>query len=101
MSTFKSNVVHGENTKFSKLTRVKDDGTEIELDSAQYDVLFTVPSTVTGSQTYSSPGTYQWVAPAGVYKVSVCCIGGGGAGQDGWANPAGGGAGLAWKNQYL
>jgi hypothetical protein len=53
---------------------------------------------VQGQNAYTSPGTYSWTAPTAVTEVSVVAIGGGGAGQDGWANPGGGGGGLGWKN---
>ena len=50
-----------------------------------------------GSQIYSTPGSYSWVCPAGVYSVSAVAIGGGGGG--GGANGAGGGGGgLGYKN---
>lgn len=42
-----------------------------------------------GQQAYTTPGTYSWVAPAGVTSVCVVCVGAGG--------PRGGG-GLGWKN---
>ena len=99
MSTFFNNIIKANKTVITKLIRLKDDGTEVEMSEAKYSELFREPSTATGSQSYTSAGTHQWLCPAGVYSVSVCCIGGGGAGQDGWANPAGGGAGLGWKNQ--
>jgi hypothetical protein len=84
--------------KGSGLTRVLADGTEIAASEAELNKLFSQPTSVTGQQQYTSTGTYSWVAPAGVYQVDVVAIGGGGAGQDNWANPAGGGAGLGWKN---
>jgi len=48
-----------------------------------------------GSQSYTSPGTYSWVAPAGVTKVSVVAVGGGGGGA---TQGGGGGGGLGYKN---
>lgn len=56
------------------------------------------PTLVTGQQQYTSPGTYSWVAPAGVYSVNVVCVGGGGGGYDTWTGACGGGGGLGWKN---
>ena len=48
---------------------------------------------------FTIPGTYSWVAPAGVLSVCVVCIGGGGGGGNYAAGgKAGGGAGLGWKN---
>lgn len=47
-----------------------------------------------GSQSYTTAGTYSWVAPAGVTSVSVVVVGGGGGG----ANYGGSGGGLAYKN---
>jgi hypothetical protein len=54
-----------------------------------------------GSQTYATPGSYSWVAPAGITSVSVVAVGGGGSGvSSGGANRAGGGGGLGYKNNY-
>jgi hypothetical protein len=44
---------------------------------------------------YTTPGTYSWTAPAGVYSVSVVAVGGGASGT---INGGGGGGGLGWKN---
>lgn len=52
----------------------------------------------TGSQQYTSPGTYSWVCPAGVFSVSAVAVGGGGGGYDAWTGYGGGGGGLGWKN---
>ncbi len=59
-------------------------------------------------QAYTSPGTYSWVAPVGVTKVSVVTVGGGGgsggppAGASGSGlyivSAGGGGGGLSWAN---
>lgn len=51
-------------------------------------------SIATGQQEYTTPGTYSWVCPAGVTKVSVVCIGGGG----GVNTMSAAGAGLGYKN---
>ena len=53
---------------------------------------------IQGQTAYTSAGTYSWTAPTGVTSVCVVCVGGGGAGQDNWSNPAGAGGGLGWKN---
>lgn len=47
-----------------------------------------------GSQSYTTPGCYSWVAPAGVTSVSVVAIG---APSDAY-NSGGGGGGLGYKN---
>jgi len=46
-----------------------------------------IPKIAPGQQAYTSPGTYTWVAPAGVTSVSVVAVGGGatGMGQGGVA----------------
>lgn len=53
---------------------------------------------------YVVPGTYSWVAPAGVTSVCVACLGGGGGGMKAGSNGAtangGGGAGLGYINNY-
>lgn len=55
-----------------------------------------IQASTNGEATYTTPGTYQWVCPAGVTAVSVVCVGGGaGAASD---YNAGGGGGLAWCN---
>ena len=45
-----------------------------------YSNFYGKSSIVTGSQTYTSPGTYTWYAPSGVTSVSVVVIGSGGNG---------------------
>jgi hypothetical protein len=55
------------------------------------------------SALYFQPGTYSWIAPAGVTSVSVLCIGGGGGGGGSQNNGfgaagGGGGGGLAYRN---
>ena len=50
---------------------------------------------IVGSQSYTTAGTYSWVAPSGVTSVSIVAIGsGGGGGYYG----GGGGGGLGYKN---
>jgi hypothetical protein len=49
-----------------------------------------------GQQEYTSPGTYSWIAPEDVTKVSVVAVGGGGTTDSGGGG--GGGGGLGWKN---
>ena len=44
--------------------------------------------------TYTTPGTYSWVAPTGVSRISVVVIGAGGNG----GGKGGGGGGLAYRN---
>jgi len=46
---------------------------------------------------YATPGSYTWIAPAGVKSVSVLAVGGGGGGSGYYQDGAGGGA-LAYKN---
>jgi hypothetical protein len=53
------------------------------------------------SQTlFYTPGSYSWIAPAGVTSVSVVCVGGGGNGPKSYNSSAGGGCGggLGYKN---
>lgn len=62
------------------------------------------PNTVgtIGAAEYLTPGTYYWTAPAGVYAVSIVCIGGGGGGSRGDGNSynlgGAGGGGLIYAN---
>ena len=49
-----------------------------------------------GSQSYTTPGTFTWVAPSGVSNVSIVVVGAGGNGGNG--GKGGGGGGLAYRN---
>jgi hypothetical protein len=51
-----------------------------------------------GQVSYTTAGTYSWVAPAGVTSVSVVAVGGGGSGGTSWSYAGGSGGGLGWKN---
>lgn len=54
-----------------------------------------------GQQAYTTPGTYTWIAPAGITSVSAVVVGGGASGSQGAASytrNGGGGGGLAYKN---
>ena len=52
-----------------------------------------------GQQEYTTPGTYQWVCPAGVTSISIVCVGAGAGGiratSFGYAR---GGGGLGYRN---
>ena len=52
-----------------------------------------------GQAVFTTPGTYNWTAPAGVSSVSVVAVGGGGGGGN-WSQGLQGGAGggLGYKN---
>jgi hypothetical protein len=65
--------------------------------SVDRSLSFAVIVPPTGGSLYHTPGTYNWVAPANVYRVSVVAIG---AGAGGATTPevAGGGGALGWKN---
>lgn len=54
--------------------------------------------TESGSALYTLPGTYTWIAPAGVTSVSALAIGGGGGGGGYSSGAGGGGGGLGWSN---
>ena len=63
------------------------------------------PILAPGQAEYTTPGTYTWVAPAGVTSVSAMAVGAGGAGSGGWGGrygyyggTSGGGGGLGWRN---
>lgn len=56
-----------------------------------------VTASSASSQSYTTAGTYSWVAPTGVTSVSVVAIGGGAGG--GLCSGTGGG-GLGYKNNY-
>lgn len=57
----------------------------------------TVQNVAAGQQAYTSPGTYTWVAPAGISSVSIVTVGGGANGSGHNSASAGGGA-LGYKN---
>ncbi len=44
-----------------------------------------------GTQTYTTPGTYNWTVPNGIYSITVNTVvaGGGGSGGGGWTNCVG------------
>lgn len=50
------------------------------------------------SATYDVPGTYTFIAPAGVTSVSAICVGGGGGGSSNGSGGGGGGGALAYGN---
>lgn len=52
----------------------------------------------TGSQQYTTPGTYSWTCPAGVTSVTVVCVGGGGSGNGFQVGAGGGGGALSYSN---
>lgn len=53
-----------------------------------------------GSQSYTTAGTFTWVAPAGVTSVSVVAVGSGGAGPFGGSVNGASGGGLGYKNNF-
>jgi len=56
---------------------------------------------IIGQVEYTTPGTYNWTCPPGVFLVDAVCIGGGGSGsiqQNSTSGGGGGGGGLGWKN---
>jgi len=54
-----------------------------------------------GQVEYTTPGSYSWTVPVGVFEVSVLCIGGGGGGSQYSSNSSGaGGGGLGYINSY-
>ena len=60
-----------------------------------------------GSATYTSPGTYTFVVPAGITSISAVAIGGGGGGGAGYPNVTGNpiarggdGGGLGYVNNF-
>ncbi|NBX50879.1 hypothetical protein EBT25_13355, partial [bacterium] len=55
-----------------------------------------VSAVPTLEKSFTSPGTYSWIAPSGVTSVCVVCVGAGGSGSSWYAG--GGGGGLGWKN---
>lgn len=59
-----------------------------------------ITARVQGQVLYCTPGTFSWVAPAGVTSISVIAVGGGGggAGNRGGTMNGGGGGALAYTN---
>lgn len=62
-----------------------------------------ITATVVTCATYTTAGTYSWVAPAGVTSVAAVAIGGGGSGAATWTGSSsngdgGGGGGLGYRN---
>lgn len=57
-------------------------GTNTTGTSADQSYSWQINVNVVGSSTYTSPGSYSWVAPANVFAVSVVAVGGGAGGGD-------------------
>lgn len=53
---------------------------------------------VSGDATFTTPGTFIFIVPAGVRKISAVAVGAGGGGHPSWSYSGGGGGGLAWAN---
>lgn len=87
-----------EGLTFTNLYRKDTDGSLISAEESELSKIFRKPTLVTGETSYTSYGNHSFLVPEGVYEVHVVAIGGGAGGYDGWANPAGAGAGLAYKN---
>lgn len=51
-----------------------------------------------GRQEYTTPGSYNFVVPDGIVKISALAIGAGGGGAQTWANNASAGGGLAYAD---
>jgi hypothetical protein len=86
---------------FTNLYRKEADGTLITADERELGRIFRKPTLVTGEASYTSYGSHSFVVPEGVYDVHVVAIGGGAGGRDSWANPAGAGGGLGYKNNVV
>ena len=68
-------------------------------------VLASIGGVVQGQEAFTTVGTFTWVAPAGVTKVSVVAVGAGGVGRREFAccvcfMQGGYGGGLGYKNNY-
>ncbi len=61
--------------------------------------VFNLVIVVTGLQTVSAAGTYQWLCPQAVTHVNVKCYGGGGGPGNGGGNGGGGGGGGAYAER--
>ena len=61
---------------------INEDGLVLALDGGNTKSFVDLP--VQGQQAYTTPGTYSWTCPAGVYSVSAVCVGGGGGGAGGY-----------------
>jgi hypothetical protein len=69
----------------------------MKIDSVRFDSV-TISSCPHGEVVFDTPGTFSWVAPAGVTSISAVVIGGGGGGSASNFSGGGGGGGLGWKN---
>jgi hypothetical protein len=83
---------------------ITTEGTEyflISLNNGQANANVTINDTsltIPGQQEYTVAGTYSWVAPTGVIRVSVVAVGAGGGGGDYSSTGGGGGGALSWGN---
>jgi len=60
--------------------------------SGYYDTN-TITTQPNGQQDYTTPGTYNWIAPTGVTSIIAVIVGGGGGGGDRTGSGSGGGGG--------
>lgn len=68
------------------------------LDAAEVANMFNPGNAASGEAIYTTPGTFTFIVPSGVHKLSAIAVGAGGAGHYSWSNSGGGGGGLAWAN---
>ena len=90
----------GDNTNASKSSPVQTiaGGTSWIYVNANMYTTIGIRAEAGGQQMYTTPGTYTWVAPAGVYSVSAVAVGAGGAGDANNPLNAGGGGALSYTN---
>lgn len=84
-------------TSTTYYVRVRYSGTSLGLTAFSEAISYTTAASFNGEQSYTTPGTYNWLCPTGVTSISVVTVGGGGAGCA-YFGSGGTGGGLGWKN---
>ena len=87
-------VVTGLTTGTSYTFKVRATGSS-GLTSACSAASNSITAVVVTCATFTTAGTFSWVAPAGVTSVAAVVVGGGAGGK---TDRGGGGGGLAWRN---
>jgi hypothetical protein len=60
--------------------------------------IFKPRNKVSGVVAYTTPGTYTFIVPEGVSRISALAVGAGGGGYDQWSESGGGGGALAYAD---
>lgn len=94
----RTNITLNDNTEYwARVSYANAEETvSVTSDSVHFRTGDSAPEAEKTDEIFATPGTYEWLCPAGVTSVCVLAIGGGGGAPS--EDFGGGGAGLGWKN---